>query len=300
MNKIVSILLAGVFLVSCASYPTTGKTAEKPNILIMGEDADKDTVPRKSRVFNRVFNALSNELHNEGFNVFDEVALTMDDFSQGRTRRSNVEIIDIARSVKKVPIDVAVIFMIYAKPDRSSSYTTKIRTRVEGRMLNVKSGQRIGNFEVELPQPDNAPKDCDRECILEVVGKNSKLLAQDLGAVLSEKLAYMGETNNTGNAAASGGSDAMATGYSLVLNGFSYEELDGAEEYMVAFEGYSHHRPVRASKRNAEYWYETTSDEARLNRNLRKMLGRLGIGGRITFAGNTFTVQKIGVRKKTN
>ena len=32
--------------------------AEKPNKLIMGEDADKDAVPRKSRVFNRVLDVL--------------------------------------------------------------------------------------------------------------------------------------------------------------------------------------------------------------------------------------------------
>ena len=73
MNKIVSIVFSGLFLVSCASYPTSSNAAEKPNILIMGEDADKDTVPRKSRVFNRVLDALSNELHNEGFNALKEI-----------------------------------------------------------------------------------------------------------------------------------------------------------------------------------------------------------------------------------
>ena len=299
MNKIVSIVFSGLFLVSCASYPTSSNAAEKPNILIMGEDTDKDTVPRKSRVFNRVLDALSNELHNEGFNVYDEVAVTVDDFTQGRTRRSDAEIIDVARSVKKVPIDVSVIFAIYASAERLS-YTTKIRSRITGRLLNVKSGQRMGNFEVELPQVDNAPKDCDRECILEVVGKNSKILAHDLGAVLSEKLASMVQTTNSNASPTTSSDEAMATGYSLVFSGFTSEDIDGAEEYIVAFSGYKHHRPVRVSKRNAEYWYESSSDEARLNRNMRKMLERLGISGRITFAGNTFTVQKIGMRKKAN
>ncbi|MBT6531040.1 MAG: hypothetical protein HOK99_09005, partial [Betaproteobacteria bacterium] len=46
--------------------------AGKINILIMGEDADSDTVPRNSRVFKRVLSGLSNELHDEGFNVYDE------------------------------------------------------------------------------------------------------------------------------------------------------------------------------------------------------------------------------------
>jgi hypothetical protein len=43
----------------------------------MGEDADKDPVPRKSRVLNRGLDALSNELHNEGFNVYDELSVVM-------------------------------------------------------------------------------------------------------------------------------------------------------------------------------------------------------------------------------
>ena len=63
------MLMATLCITSVSSYPANA--ADMPNILIMGEDADNDTVPRNSRVFKRVLNGLSNELHNEGFNVYD-------------------------------------------------------------------------------------------------------------------------------------------------------------------------------------------------------------------------------------
>ena len=170
MNKISGILVAGFVGVTLMGMQTPAFAGEQPNILIMGEDADTDAVARKNRVFKRVLNALANEMNDEGFNVYDEAATTLDTFAQDRVRRTDAEVIDITRSVKRPPIDVAVLFTIYPS-GKKLSYTTKIRTRITGRLLNVKSGKRLGNFEVELPQPDNAPVQCNRECILETVGK---------------------------------------------------------------------------------------------------------------------------------
>ena len=41
------------------------------------------------------------------------------------------------------------------------------------------------------------------------------------------------------------------------------------------------------------YWYETKSDETRLDRNLRLMLEHMGVRGRIKFERNTFFVNMI-------
>ena len=45
--------------------------ADNPNILVMGEDADEDTVPRNSRVFKRVLTALQGQMDYYSFNVYD-------------------------------------------------------------------------------------------------------------------------------------------------------------------------------------------------------------------------------------
>jgi hypothetical protein len=261
----------------------------------MGEDADTDAVARKNRVFKRVLNALANEMNDEGFNVYDEAATTLDTFAQDRVRRTDAEVIDIARSVKRPPIDVAVLFTIYAS-GKKLSYTTKIRTRITGRLLNVKSGKRLGNFEVELPQPDNAPVQCNRECILETVGKNARILGMDLGAVLAKKLDGISPTSSTSSAT---GDDkaGISSAYTIVFSGFTPDEITSVEEYIVAFKGYEHHRPVSQSLRTNEYWYETSSKAARLSRNLRLMLDHVGVEGRVAFSGNNFQVDKITQRK---
>jgi hypothetical protein len=290
------IVTIGAFSLKVA--PTIA--GEQPNILIMGEDVDTDTSSRNTRIYRRVLDALTNELHYEGFKVFDETAVTLDGFVQGRTRRSDAEIIDIARSIQEPPIDIATIFTIYAS-SKTMRYTTKIRTRITGRLLNVKDGQRLGNFEVELPMPDNAPVNCNKECILEIVSKNAKMLAQDLGVILATKLraispiAIIDVTNE--KKYSSNGLDAA---YSLIFSGFSTNEINFIEEYFVAFSGYKQHRPVTSTLRTHEYWYETTSDIARLNRNLRMMLEHLGTKGRVVLENNKFIIEKINTVKKRN
>ena len=297
MKLNLTVLGAAVLLAACTVNPQPGISAEQPNLLVMGEDADKDTVPRNSRVFKRVLNALASEMDDVGFNVYDEPAVTLGDFAQGRTRRTDAELIDIAKSLKRPPIDVAVIFGIYASEDKLS-YTTKIRTRVEGRLLNVKSGKRLGNFEVELPEPKNAPVFCNRECLLETVGKNAKMISRDLGVVLAKKLDWLVKDSGSRKPVVERDKGGLASAYTLIFEGFTPDEISDIEEYIVAFKGYEHHRLVKNTMRHAEYWYESGSVVARLNRNMRRMLDHLGVEGRITFAGNKFTVEKISLRKE--
>jgi hypothetical protein len=285
---------AGLLLISCANVSTPSNAAEKPNIVIMGEDADRDTVPRNSRVFRRVLDALSNQLNEEGFDVFDETAVTLDNFAQGRTRRTDAEIIDIARLAKRPPLDVAIIFQIYASADQLS-YTTKVKTRISGRLLAVKSGQRLGNFEVNSPREWVAPAKCPRECILEVVGTKSRILANDLGAVLTEKLAHLVARGTSDDGLEQGG---IPRAYSLVFDGFNEADVNDIEEYLVVFSGYKRHRPTFSSPRRHEIWYESDISSGRLNRNLKKMLDHLDLRGTVMFSGNSYTVKKITFRER--
>ncbi len=268
---------------------------DRPNILIMGEDADEDTVPRNSRVFKRVLNAVSNQLHDMGFDVYDETAITMDNFEQGRVRRSDQELIDIGRSVRRPPIDVVVMFSIYASV-KDVGYTSKVKTRIEGRMLQVNSGKRLGNFEVKTPKNWTAPAKCNRECVLEVVGDYSKILSNDLGAVLGEKLAYM--VDGSIGVADGSGNGGLTTDYNLIFDNFSSSDMMDIEEYLVIFSGYKTHRPTYNSARRSELWYQSTIKSAKLNRNLNKMIEQLNLKSRITFSGNTFTVENIALRGK--
>ncbi|MAY65560.1 MAG: hypothetical protein CMM77_00365 [Rhodospirillaceae bacterium] len=292
------ILSIAAALVFCALGPVqSARAGEEPNILVMGDDWNPASVPRSTRVFKQVLDALSEELNREGFAVYDEIAVSLDDFRQNRVRRTDAELIDIARSVKRPPIDVAVIFSIFASTSKTN-YTTKIRTRVTGRLLNVRSGKRLGNFEVDLPRSDNVSPNCNRECILETVGSNAKSLALDLGVVLAQKLAWLIPAKEREAEEKTEIQAGLSTAFSLTFKGFTADDISRIEEYMVAFKGYRHHRPVKSSLRTNEYWYETDSDTARLNRNLRRMIDHMGLTGRVTFSGSTFVVENISPNKQ--
>lgn len=64
----------------------------------------------------------------------------------------------------------------------------------------------------------------------------------------------------------------------------------GQSEYLVAFKGYKLHHPLTTSPRSIQSWYEIDSDSARLSRNLRMMLDRVGSEGRITFSSTDNTL----------
>ncbi len=295
---------------------TPARAGEQPNILIMGEDADRDTVPRHNRVFNRVLNALINEMQSKGFKVYDETAVAMGITNPGRVRRTDAELITVARRVKTPPIDVVTSFQIYANAEKNPySDIMDLRIRVSGRMLNVATGQRLGNYEVSFGPGDLAPLPvkCGRDCILENVGKQAQEIARDVGAALATKLdglspARPGSTAAGGQAqplppagnpvvqppaGGTGRCTGLTTAYQITFQGFAPDEVSQIESQLVAFQGYDHMRPVRSGARTIAYWYESCSDLMRLNRNLRQMLSFMGLQGQVSQRGNKFLVTKI-------
>ena len=293
--KIFSVLsIVSILAIFCVALPDTGFAGDMPNLLIVGEDYDKDTIPRDSRIFKRVLDAISNEISDQGFDVFDETAITLGEYVQGRVRRNDAEIIDIAKGQTRPPMDVLVITSIFASA-KKTSYTTKIKARVTGRLLKVQSGQRLGNFEVESPSTWTAPEDCTRECMLETVGKNAKILAQDVGAILAEKLDDLLSAQNSGSEDKK--SNGVASQYFLVFERFTPDDMMDIEEYLLVFSGYKNHRPVYTSRRRQEIWYESHIGSAKLDRNLNKMLVHIDLKGRVSFSGNEYTITKITKQK---
>ena len=141
MKRSFCLMMAMLVGVSCAGVPTPSHGI---NVILMGEDKHREAIPRDHRVFRKVLDALSNELGDGGYRVLDETALTLDNFKQGRKNRTDAEIIDIARSIKRPPIDVVVIFEIY--PDRErKAYTTKLDVEVMGRLSG---SPRVRDWEI--------------------------------------------------------------------------------------------------------------------------------------------------------
>jgi hypothetical protein len=292
-KKSATIAIASLALISCANIPQPANAAQ-PTVLVMGEDWDEDSIPRRSQVFDRVMDAVEQQMVQEGFSVVNETMATRGNFVQGRVRRTDAELYDIAKSVNQPPIDFVVSFKIYPR-FKSTSYSTKVNALLTGKVLNASKNQLVDNFEVKLPEDANAPKDCNRACAIEEMGKHSRILGQDLGKALALKLRkHMQSVGTTsGTITTTAKTDGkISRAYVMEFNNFSGEQRDVIEEYMVAFSGYQHHRVISQGATNGKYWYETTADDARVKRNIRKMMEYLNVQARVACAGTTCTVDR--------
>jgi len=296
VNALLSLLMLSLLILSTA---LTAQAANNSNILVIGNDANQGSVLRSNPAFNRVVGALANNMHDNNFDVYDETVITLDGFDQHRVNRSDAEIIDVARSIKRPPIDIAVIFSMYIN-QQNNGYTTKVSARIEGRLLNVQTGRRLGNFEIDSDRPWNVPSQCKLDCILKNSTDKSRLMANDLGAALAEKLAWLTDGGNSHLGLDRPGTNRLNTGYSLIFDGFSGDSFSEIEEYLVAFSGYDSFRPVEIRYTRTEIWYKSSIGTAKLNRNLKKMLAEMNLTATINFSGNTFTVKKITLRGKIN
>jgi hypothetical protein len=328
MNAFVKLLtLAAVGL---TVFHTAGASAEPtgprgPNIMIAGEDADKDTIPRGNRNFNRIERAVAEQLVARGFHVFDETAITMNVLPQGGVRRQLPELLETAK-LAQAPIDVIVVFQIYAsvRPLLAVRDTFKPVIRIDGRMIRVRGGQDLGGYEfgsdLELPP---IPGVCvngepPRECLLESFGNEARLIGSAVGNGLASKLAgYLRADFDPGLLpppppgvvgpgpvvvgpgpapleAARPICDGMdGTPYVLRIRDFDGPELNRLEEAFTGFACYEHHRIVRSQPGMTDYWYETRADQARLTRNLRFVLEYMNLPGTVSVtAGNVIIVEK--------
>ena len=297
------IVAASLLLAASAFTGKQALAAEQPNLLIMGEDADQDSVPRNSRIFNRVLNAITSEMQTEGFKVFDETAVSLNVTNPVRVRRTDAELITIARRIQDAPIDAIAVFQIYASTQKTSfGDIMDLRVRIPGRLINVQTGQALANYEVAYAAGDlpPLPPNCNRDCILEHVGDQARRIGADLGAVLARQLDMIAPARSGGSIAALS-SDVPAarecaglpTAYTLVFRNFDMAEITDIEEYIASFRGYEHHRPLRVMGTESSYWYETCTEAARLNRNLRIMLEHMGTDARISLVRNRVEIEKI-------
>ncbi len=286
MKKVGWMIFVALF-VGCFYNPVSA--GDLPRLMVMGEDEAGDTIPRGSRVHKRVMNAFANALINEGFDVYEERAILED--TARRRRRPVEELVDNARDVGA---DVIVLFTIYWNVT-DKGYAVKYTTRVEGRLLDVQAGKRLGNFDVKAPRQGRLPANCNRECIIEKVGEMAATLAGDVGQALKDNLAY-----RVDGADGSGSQGGMAYEYKLIFDKFSADDMMGFEEYLEMFSGYISHRPDPSAMNTAthhEYIYKSRISSAKLKRNLNKALKKLNMKGQIAVGGKTYTVKKVAMPK---
>ena len=295
MKHLLVIALASMTMMACASHPSPS-FAGKSSVLVMGEDWDEDTIPRKTQIFERVIDAVTNQLQQDGFKVINETMATGSAYVQGRVRRTDAELFKLAKAIKTPPIDAVLTFKIYPQFNADAT-TTWMNALVTGRLLNVSTNESLGNFEVTLPEDVATEPKCNksRKCALKYMGMHARVLGQALGSALSVKLKRASVQGSSGSSATGKANTeaGLPQAYKLTFDNFSANEFDQLEEYLVAFSGYDTHKVIQSTSRNTVVWYETTSDDARLKRNMRKMLDFMGVQGQVNCVNRTCKVTKI-------
>ena len=267
--------------------------ADSVNLLVMIEDADKDSIPRDSQINKRVHASISQQL-NHIADVYDETSITLDKFKQGRVCRTDAELFDIARSITRPPIDIVVVLSTYASVT-TSDYAKKARARIAGRLLHAKSGKLLDNFEVQSPRGWAIPYACDKQtCMLEEIGDEAKVLGDELGLILAEKLNWLLNPDKANTN--SGSTIAMFNDYYLEFDGFSAQDMVNIEEYLLVFSGYISHRPTQQRHTRTTLLYRSTIGTAKLSRNIIKVLEELHMRATLNFEGNAFNVKRITLR----
>jgi hypothetical protein len=306
-----TLVLAGV--AAAATFSAPAVRADQPTLAVVSEDADTDTVPRNSRIFNRVLLALAEELNLRHYTVVDEKIAGMEISTPDRVRRRDTELIDIARALRRPLVDAIVVFQIYASTRPSlNSDIVRAQVRIPARMIDVRSGRLLGAFEISDLDLPALPRRCDRECLLEVMGDNARIIAHDLGIALAQKLDAWTVPPGPGPVAGLGPDPALigrgppgpgpgpgcnfSTAYSITFEGFSPQEITEVEDFLSRQPCYEHLRIVSAQGARAEYWYETSTLAAVLNHDIRVKLDEMGLPNQIQFAGSTMRIVKIGTR----
>ena len=290
MRKFITLIFVSLSLMACASGQYPASAANGPNLLIMGEDANRDSIARTNQAFKRVMAALSNEFGDNGFRVYDETLISLENFKQGRVRRSDAEIIDIAKSIENKRIDIIVIFTVYPR-FKKLSYVNKSTPRIEARLLNVRSGRKLGNFEI-IAATRNLSPSCDRICVVEDVGSQAKEIAQDVGAVLVERLKrYTRSSEISNHSFAKKSKGRMTSEYTIIINGFKRETVRDMEEMLLALRGYVGSQTIRSSIKTVKYTYETKESTIALVGSIEHILDSLDLKGIVRFSGDTIRVR---------
>ncbi len=311
LGKLLALAALGLAAFNTAAMAQTGPRG--PSIMIVGEDADKDTIPRGNRNFNRIERAVADQLIARGFKVYDETAITMNVLPQGGVRRQLPELLETAK-LAQAPIDVIVVFQIYAsiRPLQFVRDTFKPFIRIDGRMIRVRGGQDLGGYEfgsdIDFPP---LPGVCvngepPRECLIESVGNEARLIGSAVGNALATKLAgYLRadadpvviapDAPGVAAGAKPACSEAAGTSYVLSVRNFDPPELSRLEEALTSFACYEDHRVLTSvPPAKTDYWYETRADQARLTRNLRLVLEYVNVPGTVSVtAGNVIIVEKL-------
>ncbi len=176
--------LSGVFEASPpqANAPAPAATRLNNRVIVVTDDSVAASIARGNPVLDAALAALESELRRSGFEVHDGRAIPVTNSALGNERRSDAEIVALAR--RPQPVDAVVLFTLLTVQE----FTIQAQNagiRGTARVLRASDGGDLGHADWASPQRWTLPYACDRACLIEATVTE----APTVGTTIGERLA---------------------------------------------------------------------------------------------------------------
>lgn len=282
-------LLLSALLVLGLSACTTPTSYNGPTSFLLLGDTSGDGVERGSKEYRRGYGAFAGVMGDGGFDVMDESAAALDDFTLSAAT-SRADLLDIARSTR-TSADALVIY--------TPSVTVigdRVRVTVFAEAMSINGGRIIAS--ADASETKRLPGGCNRYCQSEMSGDG---LAQMSRRVASELVTALGGPIQYTNPKAPNVSDVRlgsSTSYKVVLNGFDSAESSKLQDHLSRIKGNQSSRVVYSDNRRTEIQYQTRTMAGSIVQQLDAYAESMGINVRVRFAGGEILLDKVSKRIK--
>jgi len=186
-SKHASVLIVGD-VADRESVPRSNNVFTRMLSALIGDVADREPVSRSNDAFTRMLYALTNQMRGLGFTVYDEGSVGID-ITKSRVHHTDAELMSLAQRIPQPPADavVAVNFFPSAKESPHSGIR-RLRLRITWRTIQVQTGKPLDNFEVEESDFPAPPAGCDSDCLQDSIGGAARLIAPTLANELARRL----------------------------------------------------------------------------------------------------------------
>lgn len=198
----VALLLAAGTSAFLARLPAPSASAPSPaaapagpriqRVVLVPDDTMPGAAPRDSRTAAAALAAFRTELEKAGIAVQDGRGVALLNEQQENARRSDAEIVQLARRQAQAgAFDAVVLFTALVSADFTlQAQNPYLRGRAA--VLRATDARNAGTFEWASPVRTTVPYACDRACVLETVVAEAPVVGTNVGANLLAGLVASG------------------------------------------------------------------------------------------------------------
>ena len=244
-------------------------------VLVAGDEAAPDCFSRQDRAHHPVQAEIIRQLGALGYRVVGSQADLDDLENKDSARITDEDWLAAARMDIHPPADILVLVRIDAEA-RVRAYSKSMATRLAARILDVPTGEHLGDTGVEMPAPRQLPLDCAAACLIGIAREEAASLGSGFAEAVTDVIEG-GDTNRD---------------WIIGIENFAFGDVDRIAEYLAAFPGFTSMERRDIHVGNVLVRYRSSARRAALQQNLLRMREYLRLRGDLGLSGKGFVIRK--------